>query len=563
MTDPIVSLDVDRIAVEPGGQVSVTIKIANPGTIVEGYRVEVIGEGVSDWGEALPPEISIYPQQDASAVVVFSPPGGTGAPGGTWPFGVRVRSTEDADASAVVEGDLEIGKVFGLQAKLLPVNSSGRWRGRHVIQLSNWGNSPAKLRLTASNQDEALGFLIRPDVVELALGGTGTAMLWAKTKKPTLRGTQTRIAFTVTGEQVDAPAQQGPVSPYGGTPDRPTVDGAFNQKPILTAGAVMLLALVLLAVGGGVAWALTRPQPAQATFQEMGPPETPSEVKVEPTGPDSVRVGWKAVPNVSGYRVVQVLPDDSRTGSKDVPMTNTAETMGELTPATNVCFAVQAVRGDLSSPPSTKVCADTPAVQSTVTPSPSGQPSSSAPASVPPSVGGESSAGGGAGGAGGGAGGAGGGEPSTSTSGEPTSCAVHTGAAVGWRRHRAEHQLQGQVVRDRLLAGAGDGVRRGGQVRQARGSGRARGSGQQQGLPDHGSTPPGGELDPLPRAPTTRSRKPTPRAAQCARSIRTVGPPNWTREGTRSIRQRTGGRDRRVISVKPRTSCPPVGWSGG
>ena len=140
MTDPIVSLDIDRVAVEPGGQVSVTIKITNPGTIVEGYRVEVVGEGVSDWGEALPPEISIYPQQDASAVIVFSPPGGTGAPGGTWPFGIRVRSTEDADASAVVEGDLEIGKVFGLQAKLLPVNSSGRWRGRHVVQLSNWGN---------------------------------------------------------------------------------------------------------------------------------------------------------------------------------------------------------------------------------------------------------------------------------------------------------------------------------------------------------------------------------------------------------------------------------------
>ena len=180
MTDPIVSLDVDRVAVEPGGQVSVTIKITNPGTIVEGYRVEVIGEGVSDWGEALPPEISIYPQQDASAVIVFSPPGGTGAPGGTWPFGIRVRSTEDADASAVVEGDLEIGKVFGLQAKLLPVNSSGRWRGRHVVQLSNWGNSPAKLKLTATNQDEALGFLIRPEVVELALGGEARAMVWVQ-----------------------------------------------------------------------------------------------------------------------------------------------------------------------------------------------------------------------------------------------------------------------------------------------------------------------------------------------------------------------------------------------
>jgi hypothetical protein len=101
VTDPIVSLDADRLSVEPGGQVSVSIKITNPGTIVEGYRIEVVGEGVAGWGEALPPEISVYPKQDSTAVVVFSPPGGTGAPGGTWPFGIRVCSTEDADASAV------------------------------------------------------------------------------------------------------------------------------------------------------------------------------------------------------------------------------------------------------------------------------------------------------------------------------------------------------------------------------------------------------------------------------------------------------------------------------
>jgi hypothetical protein len=425
VTDPFVSLDVDRIAVEPGGQVSVTIKITNPGTIVEGYRVEVVGEGVSDWGEALPPEISIYPQQDASAVIVFSPPGGTGAPGGTWPFGIRVRSTEDADASAVVEGDLEIGKVFGLQAKLLPVNSSGRWRGRHVVQLSNWGNAPAKLRLTASNQDEALGFLVRPEMVELALGGEARAMVWVKTKTPRLRGATTRIPFTVTAEQADAPAQQGPASPYGGTPDRPTADGAFNQKPILTAGAVMLLALILLAVGGGVAWALTRKPPPEATFQELGPPEPPLNVKVEPVGPDSVVVQWEAVPNVEGYTVVQVRPDGKTTGSKPVPGTDLAKPIGELTPATNVCFAVQSRRGDLSSPFSAKACADTLAAQPTASPSPTGGAPTSVPGTTSPSAGDGSSSGG--------SGGGGGASPETSaSSGAPTGAsATSLGPSTG------------------------------------------------------------------------------------------------------------------------------------
>ena len=32
-----------------------------------------------------------------------------------------------------------------------------------------------------------------------------------------------------------------------------------------------------------------------------------------PLGPDSVRVEWEAVPNVEGYRVVQVLADGAQT----------------------------------------------------------------------------------------------------------------------------------------------------------------------------------------------------------------------------------------------------------
>ena len=131
------------------------------------------------------------------------------------------------------------------------------------------------------------------------------------------------------------------------------MDGAFNQKPILTAGAVMLLALVLLAVGGGVAWALTsasrRPE---ATFQELGPPEPPKEVKVEPIGPDSVEVQWEAVPNVEGYTIVQVLDDGlDRRGSQPVAgHRHGQDRSAELTPATNVCFAVQSRRGDLAEP---------------------------------------------------------------------------------------------------------------------------------------------------------------------------------------------------------------------
>ena len=47
MTDPVVRLDSDRVTVEPGGQAQVGVTISNLGRIVEGYTLDVVGEGPS------------------------------------------------------------------------------------------------------------------------------------------------------------------------------------------------------------------------------------------------------------------------------------------------------------------------------------------------------------------------------------------------------------------------------------------------------------------------------------------------------------------------------------
>ena len=152
MADPLISLDTERTSAQPGGQARVTVTVTNPGTLVEGYQLQVLGP-LAPWAEVVPPEVSVYPQQETTAAVVISPPTGTGVPSGVQPFGVIARSTLDPNASAVAEGDIDIGEVYGVQAKIIPVTSSGRWRGRHVIQLSNWGNAPAQLRMAASDPD--------------------------------------------------------------------------------------------------------------------------------------------------------------------------------------------------------------------------------------------------------------------------------------------------------------------------------------------------------------------------------------------------------------------------
>ena len=210
----------------------------------------------------------------------------------------------------MAEGDVEIGKVFGLQAKIVPVTSSGRWRGRHTVQLSNWGNAPAKLRIVASDPDAALGFYVRPDVVELPLGGSATVRVSVRTRKPVPAGQPGAAALPDrrrTGRRrARSPA---PPLPYA-DPSRPVVDGALNQKPILSKAVVALLGLVLVAGLGLGAYALVcDPRPGRGPGPS-GPAAEAGAVPSRPRGPDAVLVSWEPIEGVRDYRLFSVDPDE-------------------------------------------------------------------------------------------------------------------------------------------------------------------------------------------------------------------------------------------------------------
>ena len=117
MADPLISLDTEHAFVQPGGQVRVTVTITNTGNLVEGYWLQVLGPAAA-WAEVVPPEISVYPQQDATAAVILSPPADGSALSGVLPFGVLASSTDvlgaatyGAEFASVVERD----NVFGVQ----------------------------------------------------------------------------------------------------------------------------------------------------------------------------------------------------------------------------------------------------------------------------------------------------------------------------------------------------------------------------------------------------------------------------------------------------------------
>jgi hypothetical protein len=391
MADPLISLDTEHAAVQPGGQARVTLTVTNPGNLVEGFWLQVLGPAAA-WAEVVPPEITVYPQQDATAAVIFSPPSDNSAPSGLLPFGVLASSTLDANSSAAAEGDLEIGALHSLQAKIIPVTSTGRWRGRHVIQLSNWGNAPAQLQLVATNADDALSFYLSPAYVDLPPGGQATVRLSARTKRPFLRGTPVRIPFQVIGEPLDGGSQPPPATPYG-DPSRPVIDAALNQKPIVSKGVLTAVAVLLAGIIAAVAFVLTRPDPGALPLAPRGSPPK-GVLRILGTNADSITLEWDRVDLADKYTLQQVDPTGRTVSSAD-PLDaalNTA-TITDLPPQTQVCFRLTVTRDGIEGPPSEVVCGTTtaaaptasPAPTPTPTPTPSATESSSAPPSQTPS----------------------------------------------------------------------------------------------------------------------------------------------------------------------------------
>lgn len=374
MTDPIVRLETPALSVEPGGQGRTLVTVRNLGTIVEGFRLQVLGEGVSEWAEVSPPEVQVYPEQEATAVVVFSPPAGNSTRSGTFPFAVRAESVVDSGTSALAEGDLEIGRVFGLQSKITPVTSSGRWRGKHFLEITNWGNAPVRLKLTATDPDEKLAFLVGPEFLDLPLGVTGHAQLRVRTLAPFLRGAQVRTAFQVVAEPDPPETVTGPPSMIP-NPRRATLDGAFVQRPILSKLTVALAALLVVAIGGLVAFLVTRDSAEGPGGLAQGPPRTPA---LSAVGRDatSVQLLWEPQPNIQNYRINQLTTDGRTAGVVTVDGALTTFVVEPLAPDAEFCFQLQAVRGDQVSPLSATQCART-----SVAPPASGSPTPSAVAS--------------------------------------------------------------------------------------------------------------------------------------------------------------------------------------
>jgi hypothetical protein len=225
-----------ELTVAPGGEVSTSIMIRNTGSIVAEYTFAVLGDCAA-WAEVTPPRLTLYPGTDGTATVTFRPPRRPEVLAGPVPFGIRVISSEDAEAGSVDEGVLIVEPYYEAFAELVPRTARGRRHANYNLAVDNRGNVRLNAPIVASDPDGLLLFAMSPPTVVADPGTAVFARIRVKPRKRFMKGPPKTMPFQVV-------AQPEGVPPL-------IADGALLQEALLpdwigkAALALVALALVL------------------------------------------------------------------------------------------------------------------------------------------------------------------------------------------------------------------------------------------------------------------------------------------------------------------------------
>ncbi len=226
----VAHLESRLIAVTPGSQAGVQLRVRNTGTVVDQFTFQVLGDAQA-WSTVAPPSLSLFPGAEEAVTITFAPPRSSQAPAGQLPFGVHVISKEDPQGSVVEEGVVDVAPFSDVFAELAPRTSRGRRGASHDLAIDNRGNAPLNATLSAVDPDRLLSFEMRPPGV-VAQPGTATfAKVGVKPTKSFWRGPSQTRPFQVLLD--------------GAGPTPVSVDGTMVQEAILPPWTMRALLLLL------------------------------------------------------------------------------------------------------------------------------------------------------------------------------------------------------------------------------------------------------------------------------------------------------------------------------
>lgn len=169
-----IALEPSELSVEPGSTATTLVTVRNTGSLVEQFQLAVNGP-VAAFARVEPPVLSVFPDDEATAVVHFSPPRAAEPPAGRAPFQVTVRSAVHSGVGQRAAGTVTIGRFDQLQATIEPEVTRGRKPGRHRVSLVNNGNAPTFAQVALTDRDGELTYDRTEATASLANGDTQDA----------------------------------------------------------------------------------------------------------------------------------------------------------------------------------------------------------------------------------------------------------------------------------------------------------------------------------------------------------------------------------------------------
>jgi hypothetical protein len=254
----VATLASKAVTVTPGGEAVTEVRVRNSGTVVDQFTLEVLGDAAA-WAIVEPPVIPLFPGAEAVARIHFKPPKSPSVLARAVPFAVRVKSREDARASLVEEGVVEVGPFNDTTAELIPRNAKGSSRARAQLALDNRGNVRINARLTAADPDRKLNFTINPPALTAEPGTASFASIRLSPRQRFMMGPPKLNPYKVHVHQDGLPTI--------------TVDGAMQQEGLIPRWALpALIGLVALLLLGAILWfALLKPTITSAATAAAAP----------------------------------------------------------------------------------------------------------------------------------------------------------------------------------------------------------------------------------------------------------------------------------------------------
>jgi hypothetical protein len=253
-----IRLSTSEVAVAPGAVATTTATVHNGGTQVEEFTMSVAG-AVAAWATLEPATLRVYPGDQSECVVRFAPPPNSSAAAGKKTFTVSALSSVHRSLVASAQGTLDVGAFRELRATLVPMQSRGRGRTVHTIELTNNGNARETVRLTAADRTATLRFGLPGPEVRVSPGSVAIQMSVTSPRLVLGRPRHHQFQVTVASTNPSAPVA-GQATPPAGAPAPVRLDGIRESLPLIPSWVTKLAtALAALAIATVAVFALGTP----------------------------------------------------------------------------------------------------------------------------------------------------------------------------------------------------------------------------------------------------------------------------------------------------------------